>query len=245
MQPPTTQARTVALVNDHEVVVRGLRAMLEPYADRLQVVELDSRTEVLTPVDIALYDTFSMDGSEQPVLEDLLASPRVGVVAIYTWNLDRQQVRAARARGVRSLISKALDASHLASALERVGRGESVIDPPVDDDEDPVAGSWPGRECGLTAREAEVVSLIVQGLSNAEIAERTYLSINSVKSYIRTAYRTMGVTTRSRAVRWGIDHGLDPQARRVILPPDPNGILAGSPDAPRQTLGYAVDPHRA
>ena len=51
---------------------------------------------------------------------------------------------------------------------------------------------------GLTAREAEIIALITQGLSNQEIAERSYLSINSVKTYIRTAYRKMGVTGARR-----------------------------------------------
>lgn len=78
--------------------------------------------------------------------------------------------------------------------------------------------SWPGRDHGLTPRESEIVSLVTSGLSNNEIAERTYLSINSVKSYIRSAYRTMGVTSRSQAVLWGIDHGMAPTRMRVLLP---------------------------
>ena len=56
-----------------------------------------------------------------------------------------------------------------------------------------VGGDWPGREEGLTAREAEVLSLITMGLSNQEIAERTLLSLNSIKSYIRSAYRKIDV----------------------------------------------------
>ncbi len=61
---------------------------------------------------------------------------------------------------------------------------------------------------GLSARELEVVSLVCQGLSNAEIAGRLFLSINSVKTYVRTAYRKMGVTSRSQAVLWGYHRGL-------------------------------------
>ena len=51
------------------------------------------------------------------------------------------------------------------------------------------------------------LALIAQGLSNQEIADRAYISINSVKTYIRTAYRKMGVTTRSQAVLWGVRNG--------------------------------------
>ena len=77
-------------------------------------------------------------------------------------------------------------------------------------------GVWPGREFGLTEREAEVLALITQGLSNQEIAERSYLSINSVKTYIRTAYRKIGVTRRSQAVVWGMKHGFEPDRVRVV-----------------------------
>jgi DNA-binding CsgD family transcriptional regulator len=56
----------------------------------------------------------------------------------------------------------------------------------------------------LSKREREIVTLISQGLSNQEIAEKLFLSINSVKTYIRTAYRRLDVTTRSQAVIWGV-----------------------------------------
>ncbi|WP_455429797.1 response regulator transcription factor [Luteococcus peritonei] len=64
-----------------------------------------------------------------------------------------------------------------------------------------------------------MVSLIAQGLSNAEIAGRTYLSPNSVKSYIRSAYRKIGVQRRSQAVAWGIDHGMVPNRSRHLVEP--------------------------
>ena len=69
---------------------------------------------------------------------------------------------------------------------------------------------WPAKEAGLSPREAEVVSLIVQGLSNEQIAEQCYLSLNTVKTYVRSAYRKMDVTTRAQAVAWGIENGLKP-----------------------------------
>nr|WP_272917777.1 LuxR C-terminal-related transcriptional regulator [Nocardioides flavescens] len=70
--------------------------------------------------------------------------------------------------------------------------------------------AWPGEAEGLTSRESEMVCLITSGLSNAEIARTLFLSINSVKTYIRTAYRKMGVASRSEAILWGIDHGFRP-----------------------------------
>lgn len=75
---------------------------------------------------------------------------------------------------------------------------------------------WPRRDVGLSPREAEVLALITQGLTNLEIAERSYVSINSVKTYIRAAYRKIGVTSRSQAVRWGMQHGFEPDALRLL-----------------------------
>lgn len=60
----------------------------------------------------------------------------------------------------------------------------------------------------LSVRERQVVTLIAHGLSNQEIAEELFLSINSVKTYVRSAYRRIGVTRRSQAVVWGLTHGL-------------------------------------
>ena len=65
-----------------------------------------------------------------------------------------------------------------------------------------------GGDRGLTEREAQVLSLVGQGLSNAEIALDLYLSPNTVKSYIRTAYRKIGATRRAEATAWAITHGL-------------------------------------
>ena len=62
--------------------------------------------------------------------------------------------------------------------------------------------------CELTEREYEVVSMIGQGLSNQEIADHLFLGINSVKTYIRSAYRKLHVTARPQAILWAMEHGL-------------------------------------
>ena len=61
---------------------------------------------------------------------------------------------------------------------------------------------------GLTGREVEVLALIAEGLTNQEIADRVFISINSVKTYIRSAYRKIGVNSRSQAAVWGMQHGI-------------------------------------
>ncbi len=215
----------LAIIDDAEVVVRGLVEMLRPFAGEVQVHPVDSRLPLEAEVDIALYDAFAPVGTDAIGLERLVAHPRVRRVVVYTWDHERSSAEDALRRGAAAYVSKTVGARELVAALKRVHAGERVpglvdgrpgasADGRADRGNGAPApsasrseGSWPGREAGLTAREAEVIALITQGLSNQEIADRASLSINSVKSYIRTSYRKMGVTSRTNAVLWGLDHG--------------------------------------
>lgn len=71
--------------------------------------------------------------------------------------------------------------------------------------------TWAGRPEGLTGRESEILGLVVCAMSNREIAGHLDLSVNSVKSYIRSAYRKVGVSSRSQAVFWALEHGFHVQ----------------------------------
>ena len=204
----------LAIVNDHEVVVRGLADMLHAAADEIEVVELDLQLPVSTKVDIALYDTFAQGPGDGPKVEELIGNPLVDRVAIYTWNLDDRLSKSALGLGASAYLSKTLSAEELVDALRAVHRGETVVSP-APAEPPTFHGEWPGKDEGLTAREAEVVALITQGHSNADIASLASLSINSVKSYIRSSYRKMGVTSRTNAVLWGLDHGMAPDRLRI------------------------------
>ena len=205
----------VAVVNDYELVVVGLAALLQPYCDRVEVVEVDSGLPVLRDVDVILYDTFGqVQGKGVDV--DALVDGSDAKVVIYSWNLHRELVRESLEAGASGYLSKALDAEELVRGIERVHAGQSVV-PSGSGTVTPKADiEWPGKEHGLTVRESEIVALITQGLSNQEIADRSYLSINSVKTYIRTAYRKMGVERRSQAVLWGIRNGFQPDVTRHL-----------------------------
>ena len=161
-----------------------------------------------------LYDTFGQVQGDGVDLEDLL-SGSAAKVAIFSWNVQPELVQRSIAQGARGYLSKGLQGEALVHAIEQVHAGKVVVPTGVAV-RDKVAGDWPGREFGLSAREAEIVALITQGLSNQDIAERSYLSINSVKTYIRTAYRKMGVTSRSQAVLWGVEHGFQPDVTRAV-----------------------------
>ena len=221
----------IALVNDYEVVVRGLAAMLRSYQDIVQIVELDLNQPVDDTVDIALYDTFASTQGDRAQVHDLAANPRVGRVVVYSWVVDEVLIRSAVANGAGGYVSKGIPARQLVIALQQISAGGQKIW--VDTHGRPAitAGDWPGREEGLTGRESEVLALITQGLSNAEIADRAHLSINSVKTYIRSAYRRIGATSRTEAVLWGVEHGFRPDRLRVRNPEIPAPGETGAPSA--------------
>ncbi len=203
----------LAIVNDYEVVVHGLSSMLRSYNDRVEVVEVDANTHPGSEVDIALFDTFAQSFRDRDRIARLVSDPGISKVVVYTWSADDPAVSQTRVPGISAYISKRLAAAELVDALERIHTGETV--PLQDSGRGPlVGGDWPGREEGLTARESEVLSLITQGYSNNDIVDTTMLSINSIKSYIRSCYRKFGVTSRSRAILWGIDHGFQPDRTR-------------------------------
>jgi DNA-binding NarL/FixJ family response regulator len=134
---------------------------------------------------------------------------------VFSWNVQRDLVERTIRKGASGYLSKSLTAEQIVEGIEKVHDGEVVV-PFTEEEDQNVASAWPGRDHGLSPREAEVLALITQGLSNQEIAQRTYLSINSVKTYIRTAYRKIGVTRRAQAVVWGITHGFEPDRSRSL-----------------------------
>jgi len=205
----------VALVDDYDVVVFGLAHMLEPYRDRVAVVEIDLNEPVREGVDIALYDTFAQPESDHPDVRTLLDNPQASKVVIYTWSFAPRLVQAARALGVHGYLAKSLPARDLVAALEAVHAGEPVISATPRRVPSAPGLTWPGQGEGLTDRESEILALITQGRSNAEVAALSYLSPNTVKSYIRSIYRKIDVRSRTQAVLWGVNNGFTPDHHRI------------------------------
>jgi len=205
----------LALVDDYDIVLTGLARMLDPYRDRVLVTEIDANKKLSEPVDIALYDSFGQGEADNDQVDLLVASPLAQRVVVYTWSFKPALVAAAQRRGVDGYLSKTLPAHELVEALEAVHAGQIVVS------DHPMRArvehglDWPGRHEGLTDREAEILALITQGRSNAEIAEMTYLSPNTIKSYIRSLYRKIEVNSRSQAVLWGVQHGFTPDHHRI------------------------------
>jgi hypothetical integral membrane protein (TIGR02206 family) len=195
------------------VVVKGVANMFDQYRDRVIVAELDSNEAVKDVVDIALYDSFAQPESDHEEIAVLVANPRARRVVVYTWNFHPDLIRSAQEQGAHGYLSKTLPARELVAALEAVHAGEKVIsDVPA---RSAVGLDWPGRGEGLSDRESEILALITQGKSNAEVAALTFLSPNTVKSYIRTIYRKIGAGSRTQAVLWGVKHGFTPDHHRI------------------------------
>ena len=216
MTPPQDRSPIlVALVDDYDVVLAGVANMLDRYRDRVLIAEIDANTTLHDTVDIVLYDSFAQPESDHEEISVLVRNPRARHVVMYTWNFHPDLIDTARARGVHGYLSKALPARELVAALEAIHAGEIVISEPPARARTLNGLNWPGRNEGLTDRESEILALITQGKSNAEVAALTFLSPNTVKSYIRTIYRKIGVASRTQAVLWGVSHGFTPDHHRI------------------------------
>ena len=218
IQSVTTKPRrpiTVALVDDYDVVLKGVAHMFDEYRDRVVVAEIDANRPVSDTVDIVLYDSFAQPESDHDEISALVANPRARHVAIYTWNFQPELVESAKRLGVHGYLSKTLGASELVSAIEAVVSGETVFSDPRRRAPSAPGLNWPGKVEGITDRESEILALITQGKSNAEVARLTYLSPNTVKSYIRSVYRKIGATSRTQAVLYGVSHGFSPDVHRI------------------------------
>lgn len=213
--PAASSPITVALVDDYDVVLIGLAHMFDQYRDRVVVAEIDANAPLVDDVDIVLYDTFAQPEGDHDDIVVLIDSSRAHRVVVYTWNFHPVLVEQAVSKGVSGYLSKTLPARQLVAALEAIHAGEIVVSPDPGKGRPEIGLDWPGRSEGLTSRESEILALITQGKGNAEVAELTYLSKNSIKTYIRSAYRKIGVESRTQAVLWGVEHGFRPDYHRI------------------------------
>jgi DNA-binding NarL/FixJ family response regulator len=204
----TSSPVTVALADDYEIVVRGLASLLSPFASRVRVVEVVIHGAVRSPVDVVLQDVFGAGEVHTGDVDDALRNDFVGAVAVFTWNFDPHLVAAALERGVRGYLSKGLTSLELVEAIERIAAGEVVV-ARSRSRSNHGPRRWPGQLHDLSEGEAEVLALITQGYDNSAIAERLFISPNTLKSRIRSLYRKLGCQNRVQAAIWGIRHGFE------------------------------------
>jgi DNA-binding NarL/FixJ family response regulator len=190
----------VAVVNDYEVVVAGLAAILEPFQDRVELVDAFLVDEPIEgTVDIALYDTFGRQGSEEAEIGKILGRPEVKQVAVYSFNFDDDAVQEALDAGAAGYLSKATPAAELVDQLCTIAKGEQVVSGPNGSSSRSAREErgWPGRDLGLSEREAEVVALAALGKRNAQIAEALFVSVDTVKTHLARSFRKLGVHNRT------------------------------------------------
>jgi DNA-binding NarL/FixJ family response regulator len=186
------------VVSTQEIIAAGVATVLAGSPAPIEVQRLAGPLAEVGEVDVVLYDVLALAHGDTSELERLVALSK-GVIAL---GRDLRPDLAARAleHGAVAVASLGGDVDDLVLAVESVYEGMSAgLEAP--------AQEWLAQAEGLSVREASILELVAQGLTNAEIAERLYLSINTVKTYIRTAYRKMGVDRRSQAVGWAMDRG--------------------------------------
>ena len=193
----------VALSNDYELALLGLAQMLARHPHVVQIVDLTTLTQMPHDADVILFDTFGRLPDDDAKLRQIVEKNDAAVV-VYSW--DDYPEEAARRHGAAGYLHKGLSADDLVAAIVAIHEG---AEQPVPAIQDPPIRTWPGEALGLTQRESEMLTFITRGLSNDEIVQRSFLSINTVKSYIRSAYRKIGVKSRAQAVAWGFRNGFE------------------------------------
>jgi DNA-binding NarL/FixJ family response regulator len=200
---------TVLLADDHSLVRRGFRRMLEDDPAIAVVGEAGDGDEVialasqLAPrvivMDCAMPKTSGLDATRRI----LAASPGVAILML-SMHSERTLVRQALEAGARGYILKSAIDLDLASAVKRVAAGETVVDAALED-RTTTEGQ---RRHGLTPRELEVLQLICDGMSNKEIATRLDLSANTVSVHRTNIMNTLGVHKAAELVVYAMRHGL-------------------------------------
>ncbi|MGY2876081.1 DNA-binding NarL/FixJ family response regulator [Marmoricola sp. URHA0025 HA25] len=210
----------ILMVDDHEMVLHGIRAMLAHHQEAVEIVATAT----------TLDDAFALVRREQPdiVLSDVRlgkdsgldlcrrikqSDPAIHVVFLTVYDDEQYLYQALRAEAS-GYILKRVDGAELVAHLRRVAGGEIVIDGSL---AGRVALSaarlsagefWPGAHLGLTQRESEVLSLLVASHSNKAIAARLVVSEDTVKTHIRGLYRKLEVSDRGGAIAVALREGL-------------------------------------
>lgn len=201
--PPWVSERTwVDIDSQQDIVITGLRTILETALG-------SSVFTTVGPVDgepdVVLFDVTALEEGVGSELDRLVATTGSVVIAVTLDSLRPDLEALALKRGAAAAIPLGISAEGLVGVIRAAMAGQ-LADHPVVRTRESVGDSddW----AGLSERESQIMAQIVQGKSNQEIAEEFFLSINSVKTYIRSAYRKLGLSSRTQAVAWGIRHGL-------------------------------------
>jgi DNA-binding NarL/FixJ family response regulator len=204
----------VLLVDDHPVVRDGLRGMLGAEPDLCVVGAAASGTEAVELAAQVHPDVILMD-LRMPGLDGvgatgriLAAAPGTRIVVLTTYETDEDILRAVEA-GACGYLLKDADRTELVAAVRAAHRGETVLAPSV-------AGRLVSQvrkvrepvRPGLSAREIEVLALVAEGRTNAEIGQRLHITEATVKTHLLRAFNKLDVSDRTAAVTTAMARGL-------------------------------------
>jgi DNA-binding NarL/FixJ family response regulator len=191
----------VALVNDYEIVLEGLRSFLRQYAPGIRVVELDVNATPDRPADVTLFDTYGEAEALRGRVRALASDATNGAVVVFSFSNNAALAKSLVRAGARGFISKASPASQIVDGIRAAARGERVmllkrsqraaVIPDL---------SWPGRKIQLTERESELLALLPTGMTNRELAAHLYLSENTIKTQLRSLFSKLDVKNRVQAI---------------------------------------------
>ena len=206
MEQPADVIR-VFLLDDHEVVRRGLRELLEAEGDIVVVGESGSAKEAARILPamrprVAVLDGRLPDGSGVEVCREVRAvDPTIQALILTSYD-DDDALFAAIMAGASGYVLKQITGTDLVDAIRRVAAGQSLLDPALTQrvlDRVRSGPAQPTELRELTEQERKILALIAEGLTNRQIGERLYLAEKTVKNYVSNILSKLGLERRTQA----------------------------------------------
>lgn len=197
----------VFLLDDHEVVRKGLRALLEACDDIEVVGEADTVADAVTRIqeaqpDVAILDVRLPDGSGVEVCREVRSmSPEIACVMLTSYADDEALIASIMA-GASGYVLKQVGSLDLLDTIRRAGAGQSLLDPALTERVLERLREGPGvdpRLASLTPQERKILDLIAEGCTNRQIAETMFLAEKTVKNYVSNLLAKLGMERRTQA----------------------------------------------
>jgi DNA-binding NarL/FixJ family response regulator len=199
----------VFLLDDHEIVRRGLRELLESEGDITVVGEAGTAEEALgripaTQPDVAVLDVRLPDGDGVEVCRDIRSRHPDIQCLMLTSYADDEALFSAIMAGAAGYVLKQVKGSDLIDGVRRVARGESLLDPSVTRRVLERLRSKPEDDelASLTDQERRILDLIAEGLTNRQIGDRMFLAEKTIKNYVSNLLAKLGMSRRSEAAAY-------------------------------------------